>query len=227
MSERRPKQPSTKHRFAQAVGRVAPRRDVWIRNLAFELLCNAFPTGAIVLDARCEVIFSNREADELLLRWNGTRTGHPPTRAIHRISQMAPEIIHACDSLRHGAGEVGAPRIRPKFGGRIFVRHPREPDLSAVVALERSPRDRRVAVFCVFVQDRLRDNFVAGRRDQLAMLTLAERRVAKLVADGLRNREIAEALGKSVTTVKSQLGAIFAKLQIASRTQLAALLRSV
>jgi DNA-binding NarL/FixJ family response regulator len=51
-------------------------------------------------------------------------------------------------------------------------------------------------------------NLVSGRRDQLTMLTVAERRVAKLVVEGLRNREIAAALGKSITTVKSQLAAI-------------------
>lgn len=57
------------------------------------------------------------------------------------------------------------------------------------------------------------------------MLTFAERRVAKLVTDGLRNGEIAATLGKSVTTVKSQLSAVYAKLHVGSRTQLAARLR--
>ena len=106
------------------------------------------------------------------------------------------------------------------------MRHPRNSNLSAVVALERSVRDRRVAVFCVLLQDRLKDSLVGGRREQMAMLTIAERRVAKLVADGLRNSDIAHALGKSVTTVKSQLVTIFAKLEIRSRTQLVSLLRS-
>jgi DNA-binding CsgD family transcriptional regulator len=81
-------------------------------------------------------------------------------------------------------------------------------------------------VFCVLLQDRLKSNLVAGRKDQLAMLTVAERRVAKLVAEGCRNSEIAITLGKSVTTVKSQLGTIFLKLEIHSRTQLAALLHT-
>lgn len=61
---------------------------------------------------------------------------------------------------------------------------------------------------------------------KIAMLTIAERRVAKLVAEGHRNSDIAQALGKSISTVKSQLMTIFSKLDIGSRTQLAALLRS-
>jgi DNA-binding CsgD family transcriptional regulator len=128
--------------------------------------------------------------------------------------------------LQHGDEKVGQRRSRPKFGGRIFVRHPTESNLSAVVALERSLRDRRVAAFCIQLRDGLKSNLVAGRAEHLAMLTIAERRVAKLVADGLRNRDIAAALGKSISTVKSQLMTIFSKLNISSRSQLTALLRS-
>ncbi|HWA84995.1 MAG TPA: helix-turn-helix transcriptional regulator [Opitutus sp.] len=94
------------------------------------------------------------------------------------------------------------------------------------MALDRNPRDRRFAIFSVLLQDALRDAISTGRRDQLALLTLAERRVAKLATEGLRNREIAAHLGKSVMTVKSQLGTIFSKLAVRSRTQLAAVLRS-
>lgn len=198
-----------------------PRRcDSRLRGLAIELLCNTFPTGATVLDSGCQMIFTNREGWDLLTRWNRGQ-GRSATSA-----DLPADIVAACDRLKHGkasaAGDMGG---RPKFGGRIFLMHPSTPNLSAVVALERSPRDRRVAVFCILIQDRLKDTLAAGRRDQLAMLTIAERRVAKLVADGLRNGEIATALGKSVPTVKSQLSTVFAKLQVRSRTQLAALLR--
>jgi len=51
---------------------------------------------------------------------------------------VPPEIIMACDRPRHGRPQARSPGERPKFGGRIFVRHAKEPSLSAVVALERS-----------------------------------------------------------------------------------------
>jgi DNA-binding CsgD family transcriptional regulator len=200
------------HRFTYGLAKAGSRHDPRIVNLAFELLCNALPSGAVVLDSRCHVIFANREGTELLRRWNDSVL---PVR-----DPLPPELLAACERLRRGQSN------RPKFGGRIFLRHPHFTTLSAVVALDRSQRDRRVAVFCVFLQDRLNDSVVGGRRDQLAMLTMAERRVAKLVAGGLRNREIATNLGKSITTVKSQLSAIFGKLQVRSRTELATLLRS-
>jgi DNA-binding CsgD family transcriptional regulator len=54
-------------------------------------------------------------------------------------------------------------------------------------------------------------------------LTEAERRIAALVADGKRNREIAAELYISVRTVETHLGKIFRKLGIRSRTELARL----
>jgi ATP/maltotriose-dependent transcriptional regulator MalT len=50
-------------------------------------------------------------------------------------------------------------------------------------------------------------------------LTAREHEVLVLVADGLRNREIAERLGISDHTVKFHLAAIFGKLGVSSRTQ--------
>ena len=54
-------------------------------------------------------------------------------------------------------------------------------------------------------------------------LTDAERRVARLVAGGLANREVAECLFVSRYTVETHLKHVFAKLGVASRVELAAL----
>lgn len=55
-------------------------------------------------------------------------------------------------------------------------------------------------------------------------LTRTEQRVAKLVADGRSNREVAAVLFTSVRTVEGHLSAIYRKLGVRSRTQLAAAL---
>jgi DNA-binding NarL/FixJ family response regulator len=56
-------------------------------------------------------------------------------------------------------------------------------------------------------------------------LTKRERQVAKAVADGLSNREIAARLSISERTVKARLTSVFQKLNVRDRVQLALLLR--
>jgi DNA-binding NarL/FixJ family response regulator len=53
-------------------------------------------------------------------------------------------------------------------------------------------------------------------------LTDAEREVTRLVLEGLSNREIAERRGTSQRTVANQLRAIYQKLDVSSRYELAA-----
>ena len=52
------------------------------------------------------------------------------------------------------------------------------------------------------------------------MLTARELEVVRLVASGLRNKEIAEQLSISEGTVKAHLRAIFEKLGVTSRSRL-------
>ena len=55
-------------------------------------------------------------------------------------------------------------------------------------------------------------------------LTASERRVAELAADGLTNREIAQALFVTMRTVEGHLTSAFAKLDVRSRVELPAAL---
>ena len=62
----------------------------------------------------------------------------------------------------------------------------------------------------------------AGGHHQLAGLTRREREVLELVAQGLSNKDIAEALVITVNTVKRHLKAIFGKLEVHTRAAAAA-----
>lgn len=62
------------------------------------------------------------------------------------------------------------------------------------------------------------------RSEAMAALTVAERRVARLAADGLTNRQIAEELVVTVKAVEWHLSHIYRKLGIPSRGRLAATL---
>ena len=57
-----------------------------------------------------------------------------------------------------------------------------------------------------------------GLPELVEPLTAREHEVLSLVADGLRNREIAERLGITEHTVKFHLAAVFGKLGATSRT---------
>ena len=59
--------------------------------------------------------------------------------------------------------------------------------------------------------------------DKLNQLSFQERRVVALLADGLTNKGIGDQLGLTEKTVKNYLATIFTKLNIARRTQAAAL----
>jgi two-component system nitrate/nitrite response regulator NarP len=64
-----------------------------------------------------------------------------------------------------------------------------------------------------------------GGADPLARLAPRERQIAELVAEGLRNREIAERLAMSEGTVKVYLHGIYQKVGVENRTGLALLAR--
>jgi DNA-binding CsgD family transcriptional regulator len=53
-------------------------------------------------------------------------------------------------------------------------------------------------------------------------LTASERRVAELAADGLSNREVAQALFVTTKTVETHLGHVYRKLDVTGREALAA-----
>jgi DNA-binding CsgD family transcriptional regulator len=62
--------------------------------------------------------------------------------------------------------------------------------------------------------------------DLLARLTRREREVVELAADGLLDKEIAQRLGISYTTVRTHLDRSFQKLGISNRSKLARLLQT-
>lgn len=71
---------------------------------------------------------------------------------------------------------------------------------------------------------RVRDEIarIGGRRASVGELTESEARVARLAAAGLTNREIARTLSIGVRTVEGHLSKVYPKLEIRSRTELAA-----
>lgn len=63
-----------------------------------------------------------------------------------------------------------------------------------------------------------------ARKDVLNCLTARQRDVARCMARGLTNKQIARALSISIATTKDHVHAVLKKLELSSRNQVAALL---
>lgn len=69
----------------------------------------------------------------------------------------------------------------------------------------------------------VRSSSVSHGGDPLSVLSVQERKVLALVAEGRTNKEIADHLSLSDNTVKNYLGSVFEKLNVKRRSQAAAL----
>jgi DNA-binding CsgD family transcriptional regulator len=141
-----------------------------------------------------------------------------------RLGDARPRLTEAVELLRSGSArlelahtlaDLGDEQLRTgsRSAGRDNLRH------AAELALE----CRATAL-----AERLRGTLSAGggrapriQVSGISSLTPAERQVARLAADALTNRQIAEQLFVSEKTVETHLSRAFRKLGVSSRTQLA------
>jgi DNA-binding CsgD family transcriptional regulator len=147
------------------------------------------------------------------------------TRCRGLVAAAAGDVGRATSLLQQAVAqheEVGDPYGR----ARALL------SLGIIRRRERQKRDARDAIGAAL--DGFKQlgaaTWVARARDELGHiggrtreegLTAAERRVARLVAEGRTNREVAAALFLGERTVASHLTHIYAKLGVRSRTELA------
>ena len=135
-----------------------------------------------------------------------------------------PLLREAVAVLEHaGAGlelalaraELGAYLRRTKR--RVEAREYLAPALDAAQRAGAAPLAERAETEARATGARPRKVLLTG----VASLTASENRVAELAADGLTNREIAQALFVTMRTVEGHLTQVFRKLDLSSREQLA------
>lgn len=172
------------------------------------------PVGLLLLDAAARPLWFNDEATRACAVWNH---GERPAAALRaRSAFRVPEaLLAACQELR--AEPVPTKVVSDNTRG-----------LHARIKLHTAPGESAPAFHIQLDYRRPR-----GDRDRplspgavalLARLTEREREVAMRVREGLRTAEIAAELRRSPLTIKTQLAAIFAKLNVRGRTRVAALL---
>ncbi|AXQ31470.1 hypothetical protein D0B54_23515 [Solimonas sp. K1W22B-7] len=185
------------------------------RRSSYEHFLRQVPLTVMFVNAAGESLFANNEAEKQCGRWNRGLRGSVDSDACFRL----PEAVGAMFE----AGKPGANDGQP---GSVRRPHPALTGLS--VKIDRNWQFSGLQMSPSYVVTFL-DEPVAGEAPQessqaallvLQRLTPTERRVAQLVARGLRNHKIAEHLSRSRRTVEFQLNSIYRKLDIRSRTEL-------
>jgi DNA-binding CsgD family transcriptional regulator len=189
------------------------------RQHLYEHFLRHVPLSVLFVDGDNHLLFATTEADKKCALWNRSLRNLNLAAAEFELPRNVGRLFH-----QHG-GDAGAAQ---GFGkpSSVSLQHPSLNGLAA--RIERSWHfpglQLRPCYVVTFVESAsLKEQ--SGEISEAALLvlqqlTLSERRVAQLVAKGLRNGEIADKLCRSHRTVEFQLNSIYRKLGISSRTQL-------
>jgi DNA-binding CsgD family transcriptional regulator len=195
------------------------------RGAAMSSYLQNLPMPVMFVEGDGDVAFATEQAYELCAVWN---FGEREARALkaRRNFRLPPEISRACGRLASAGVRDGDGALLPALAG-IRVLHPHLPGFSAKVDRAQAMKGPwgRPGFWVTFSATGQLATAKSGQRTEATMLlqslSPSERRVALLVARGKRNREVATELGKSLRTVEFQLNAIYRKLGLSGRTQLA------
>ncbi|MCD9033648.1 helix-turn-helix transcriptional regulator [Luteimonas sp. Y-2-2-4F] len=188
-----------------------------IRHRAFEALLYRLPLAAAIVDDRLSPLYVSADARKLLAAWPGA------TRGGGRLPLALERAVRHALPVPPGAGRPAAD------SGSIVVPHPGDASRALRVAigapLQLSAGRRHFIL--TFVEESGADaapDAFARAMPLLSRLSHSERKVAALVASGLRNHDIACRLCRSRKTIESQISSIYRKLDIGNRAQLVRLL---
>lgn len=183
---------------------------------AFDML----PTGLLLLDSKGKIIFMNRTAASTVAQSDGLLVIEKHLRAERseesdRMTAMVDSAVSLSTKATMSAG-----------GAMLVSRRTRLP-LHVVISPVRNTRLRtfqKIAAVA-FVNDPLRSQRpVEAVLRQLYGLTSAECRVALLLSDVHSPRAIAERIGVTENTVRSQIKSIYAKTGVRRQSELIRLL---
>jgi DNA-binding CsgD family transcriptional regulator len=190
------------------------------QSVGLETAINMFRTGIIFFGPKGKVIFMNRSASAFVSEKDGLLATRDGLRA-----ERAAESSLLQSTIRHTASTLNGKGV--SSGGTVIISRRSRPPLQIHVSPIRTPpafcSERITAV--AFINDPSRRQRPAQEMLRVVYgMTPAECRIALLLSDGRAPRQIAELVGVSFNTIRSQMKSIFAKTNVKRQGELIRLL---
>lgn len=185
-----------------------------------EAAINTFVKPIFLLDAKAKIVFMNKSATALLAERDGLQVFSSVLGA-----ERSAESELLLNAIRRAATSFVAGR--DVAGDTLFISRRNRPALQLFIApIHNGPlRASHHAAIVIFVSDPLRTPrpSTSDLRRRFS-LTPAECRVALLLSDGCSPRQIANLVGVTDNTVRSQIKSIFSKTGVKRQSELIRLL---
>jgi len=202
--------------IALAVRRVTRVHFMGLQLQSLQSQLALLPTATLLLDWELNPVFYNKAAKEAVQIW---REGPQKNQRLKPALQLRSpvELLAVCRNLKAELETNAGPA--PEAAAVV---HPLWPDVRAEIQVVKGRSAPLIRAFFLvhFSQPKALASTAAAL--DLSRLSPRELAVIRLVASGKTNREIGKALHKSPATIKNQLHAVFKKLGLTRRMQLAA-----
>lgn len=192
------------------------------RHRTFEGLLHELPLAAVLIDRELSPSYRSREAGRVLRRWS------EETDTVNRLPGAIETPLR--EWLEQLPRDASAAPMHLQSAARFSIVHPRRPSLRLRLEVNPALQTSFGHAHYLLILTPEDENETAIDASSPRLLSLlknlspSERKVAVLVAAGLRNDAIAQRLCRSRKTVETQISSIFRKLNVANRTQLARML---
>lgn len=175
-----------------------------------EAALNELSSGALILSQKGEIIFANPLAENMLRLGNNPTTNHGKLRSINALDRS--NIDKAILNATKGLGSTLRFDNPTPIGSRFATFSP----LNSIFHLGQGEK----FIFVLLADQHKQNNQIIDKIATTYGLSVAETRVLTHLLTKKSPQQIADVLGVSITTLRTQLKAIFAKTNTKNQREL-------
>ena len=208
--------------FETAIRRVVLLDRERMGRRSMEKSIQSSPLSTAVIDWDFVPLYHNLAAAEACAIW---RLGHAAAKSLKPRFELPSDIAAACQEIKEVRQQSIINGTLNELPRRRLISHASQPGSQVTVKLmEPDGSEFSRPQFLIQFSVLRNGNSVRDPVQMLARLTITERKVALLAAEGISNDAIALELKTSRNTVRTHMRHIFEKLEITNRSQLAPLI---